>query len=53
MAGDDVKRISRIAKEVGLTRAQRRMLHEENGGQHFASQEIRPWPGKTRSFTPR
>ncbi len=41
MAKDDIKEIDRIVREEGLTRGQRRLLHEEITGQNLSLEEIR------------
>jgi len=37
----DIKAIDRIVREEGLSREQRRMLHEEISGQQLSLDEIR------------
>lgn len=37
----DIKAIDRIVKEVGLTRGQRRLLHDAITGQGLSLEEIR------------
>jgi hypothetical protein len=37
----DIRQIDRIVQEEGLSREQRRMLHEEITGQQFSLEEIR------------
>jgi hypothetical protein len=37
----DIKEIDRIVKEVGLSKAQRRLLHDEITKQDFSLEEIR------------
>ena len=37
----DVKQIDRIVKEEGLTKGQRRILHDEITGQELTLEEIR------------
>lgn len=38
---DDLKQIDRIVREEGLSRGQRRLLHEEISGQKLSLEEIR------------
>lgn len=38
---DDIREIDRIVKEEGLSRAQRRMLHDEISGETLSLDEIR------------
>ena len=38
---DDIREIDRIVKEEGLSREQRRMLHDEISGQELSLDEIR------------
>jgi hypothetical protein len=37
----DIKEIDRIVKDVGLSRGQRRMLHDATAGQGLSLEEIR------------
>ena len=37
----DIKAIDNIVKDVGLTREQRRLLHDQITGQGYSLQEIR------------
>ena len=37
----DIKAIDRIVNEVGLTKGQRRLLHDEITGQNYSLEEIR------------
>jgi hypothetical protein len=41
MSKEDIKQIDRIAKEEGLSRGQRRILHDEISGQDYSLEEIR------------
>ncbi|HXG08696.1 MAG TPA: hypothetical protein VNK04_02810 [Gemmataceae bacterium] len=41
MRKPDIKEIDRIVNEEGLSREQRRMLHEEITGQNLSLEEIR------------
>jgi hypothetical protein len=41
MPKDDIKQIDRIVKEEGLSKGQRRLLHEEISGQQLSLEEIR------------
>ncbi len=41
MRKDDIKEIDRIVSEEGLSREQRRLLHEEISGQELSLEEIR------------
>ena len=41
MPKDDIKQIDRILREEGLTRGQRRLLHDEITGQQLSLEEIR------------
>jgi len=41
MSKQDIKEINRIVKEEGLSREQRRLLHEEISGQNLSLEEIR------------
>ncbi|MCI0463038.1 MAG: hypothetical protein L0Z62_39325 [Gemmataceae bacterium] len=41
MPKDDIKQIDRIVREEGLTKGQRRLLHEEISGQQLSLEEIR------------
>ena len=38
---DDLRKIDRIVKEEGLSKGQRRLLHEEISGQNLSLDEIR------------
>jgi hypothetical protein len=38
---DDLRQIDRIVKEEGLSKGQRRLLHEEISGQRLSLEEIR------------
>lgn len=41
MSKEDIKQIDRIVKEEGLSRGQRRILHDEISGQDHSLEEIR------------
>jgi hypothetical protein len=41
MPKEDIRRINRIVKEEGLSKGQRRMLHEEISRQNYTLEEIR------------
>jgi hypothetical protein len=41
MSKKDIKEIDRIVKEEGLSKGQRRLLHEEITGQQLSLEEIR------------
>jgi hypothetical protein len=41
MSKKDIKEIDRIVKEEGLSKGQRRLLHEEITGQELSLEEIR------------
>ena len=41
MRKEDIRRIDRIVKEEGLSKEQRRLLHDEISGQHLSLEEIR------------
>ena len=38
---DDIKAIDQIVKEVGLSKGQRRLLHDEITGQDYTLEQIR------------
>lgn len=41
MRKEDIRQIDRIVREEGLSREQRRMLHDEISGQNLSLDEIR------------
>lgn len=41
MSKQDIKEIDRIVQEEGLSREQRRLLHDEITGQDFSLEDIR------------
>ena len=41
MKKDDIRKIDRIVKEQGLSRGQRRLLHDEISGRNLSLEEIR------------
>lgn len=49
----DIKQIDRIVKELRLTKAQRRMLHEEIAGQKLSIDEIKEIARQIREMYPR
>lgn len=49
---EDVKQIDRIVKEEGMSREQRRLLHEEISGQRLSLDEIRAIAREIRRLYP-
>jgi hypothetical protein len=52
MSKQDIKEIDRIVKEEGLSRGQRRLLHEEISGQDYSLEEIREIAREIKNLYP-
>ena len=48
----DIKAIDQIVKDVGLSRVQRRLLHDEITKQNFSLEEIRRIAEEIRKLNP-